>query len=64
MQLDGRHVSMGNRAPELIDDAMGHDEPLLNLPDGDGETYDAIFVGGGAGGRSGRPTCGRWAADR
>ena len=52
MQLDGRHVSMGEWN-ELIDDAMGHDEPLLNLPDGDGETYDAIFVGGGAGGRFG-----------
>jgi pyruvate/2-oxoglutarate dehydrogenase complex dihydrolipoamide dehydrogenase (E3) component len=52
MELNGRHVSMAEWN-ELIDDAMDHEEPLFNLPDGDGETYDAIFVGGGAGGRFG-----------
>lgn len=52
MELNGRQVSMAEWN-ELIDAAMDHDEPLVNLPEGDGEVYDAIFVGGGAGGRFG-----------
>ncbi|MBA2426224.1 MAG: NAD(P)/FAD-dependent oxidoreductase [Actinobacteria bacterium] len=37
----------------LIEGHMNDDEPITNLQDGGGGTYDAVFLGGGAAGRFG-----------
>ena len=54
MDLSAEHLSM----PEwtrLIDASLAEEvqEPILNLADGGEGVYDAIFIGGGAGGRFG-----------
>ncbi len=52
MQIADQHLEMGEWS-RLIDDNMESDEPLINLVGDGGDVYDAIFVGGGAGGRFG-----------
>lgn len=39
----------------IIDDTLDRcsEEPIVNLPEGGTHTYDAVFIGGGAGGRFG-----------
>ncbi|MGE3253525.1 MAG: dihydrolipoamide dehydrogenase, partial [Pseudonocardia sp.] len=53
MDIRNQHLNLGEWM-ELIDRSLTEpgSEPLVNLVD-DPEPYDAIFVGGGAGGRFG-----------
>lgn len=53
MDIAGREISLeqwGSVIDELLDTS---DEPILNLVDEGRGTYDAVFIGGGAGGRFG-----------
>jgi len=54
MDLRDQHLNLGEWN-QLIESCLAEPEsdPLLNLEPGDDPVYDAIFVGGGAGGRFG-----------
>ena len=54
MDLRNEHLNLGEWM-ELIDSSLAGpgSEPLLNLEGDEDPLYDAIFVGGGAGGRFG-----------
>lgn len=54
MDVTHQHLDLAEWT-RLIDDLIDspRDEPIVNLSDGGTGTYDAVFIGGGAGGRFG-----------